>query len=214
MNPGRTHCGVPRLSVQTPNAVRSKTSLRDKRITASCSHGMSEDELFDRRTRLVEHAIDDYGSYLLNYLSGLTKQAQDAEELFDDLWIFVLNRFDESEISQLGLLRRKAYQLFVDYWRKKQRNPVIAVEDVPEIAMPSHTYSEPFTDAEDAAFKEKFFAEHGTKLPSDQQDALWWHARYGMTFQEIGIEMGKAPSTIGDWIDRARLSIAEGLNRN
>ena len=171
---------------------------------------MSTEDDFNRRLSLVETAFDKYGAYLRSYLSGLAGH-YDGEELFDDLFLFALNRFPEDKINNLSALRRKAYQLFVDRWRKQRRNPVTAVEELPEIAIPAMT-PEPFTEEEDAAFMKQFFSEFNVDLTEGQKTALWLHARHGYTFVECGKLMNIAPSTIGDWIKNAKIAFAEALN--
>ena len=166
---------------------------------------------FERRLATVEAAIDKHGNHLQGFLITLTKNTHDAEELFDDLWVHVLHRFKIEDISKMGYLRRKAYQLFVDFWRKKQRNPVTTVEILPEEPA-SSAFHDAATPEEEEALKRNFFAEYDAGLSDDQRDALWLHARYGYTFTEIGKLMQKPSSTVGDWIAQARKSFAEAFN--
>jgi len=169
---------------------------------------------FDHRFKLVEKAIDEHGMYLERvYLRGLTKNSHDAEDLANELWLHVLNRFKTEEITDLSRLRRKAYQLFVDYWRRQQRNPVTAVEELPDSPVSSNI-TEPSTHAEEEAFKERFFSEYPADLTEDQKTALWLHARMGYTFVEVGQIMQKPQSTVGDWVKQARATLAEHLNNN
>ncbi|MEM7602433.1 MAG: RNA polymerase sigma factor [Verrucomicrobiota bacterium] len=164
-------------------------------------------EDFEERRKLLEQAIDTYGLYLQNYLYGLTGQWQDAENLLNDLFVFALHRFSKEKLTHVGMLRRKAYQLFVDLYRKRGRNPLEAREHLPEQSTPG--YHEGISDEEDAAFKKRFFEEHPAGLTDLQMDVLWLHARHGYTFKEIGQKLHKPPSTIGDWIKQARAKLAE-----
>ena len=168
---------------------------------------------FNQRLSLVEQAIDRYGSYIQHYLYGLTKQWQDAEGLADDLWVLVLNKFPEDKILHIGMLRRKAYQLFCDEWRKKQRNPFLAVEEVPDYPLP-RTVEEALSEQEEQALKLRFFEEYRVDLEPLQKEALWLYARYGMTYKEIAAKLNKPASTIGDWITQSRKVFADYLNNN
>lgn len=170
-------------------------------------------ETFDERIEMVERAIDSHGAYLLDYLTGLTRNRHDAESIHSDLWVYALHRFPAEKIAHLGALRRKAYQLFVDHYRKQRRSPVRVVEDPPDMPA-SHGQHEPCSEAEQAAFKARFFAEYDVDLPARHRDALWLHAWCGYTFQEIAEIMGKPSSTIGDWITQARQAFADHLNSN
>lgn len=172
---------------------------------------MSLSEDFDARLKLVEQAIDEHGSYLLSYLKSLTKQKEDAEELFDDLWIWVLNKLPEDRIFHVGVLRRKAYQLFVDRWRKQKRNPVFAVEDLPDVSSPD-TQSEALTDEEEEQFKIRFFSEYDVNLSEKQKHVLWLSARMGYTHREISDLIGIPASTVGDWLLQCREAFADYLN--
>lgn len=170
-------------------------------------------ETFDERIEMVERAIDSHGTFLLDYLTCLTRNRHDAESIHSDLWVYVLHRFRFEKIGHLGALRRKAYQLFVDHYRKQRRNPVLAVEAPPDMPA-SHGQHEPFTEAEQTAFKARFFAEYNVDLPAWHRDALWLHAWHGHSYQEIAEIMGRPSSTIGDWIAQARTAFADYLNSN
>lgn len=168
-------------------------------------------EVTDHRLALVERAIDTHGAYLLHYLTQLTRNPHDAGELFNDLWMVVLRRFKDGDIGNLSFLRRKAYQIFVDWYRKERRNPVAAMETPPEIAAPPGQ-GDVLSAEEEEGFKIRFFEEYPVALSPEQKEALWLHARLGMTFVEIAAMLDKPPSTVGDWIKQARTAFAEYLN--
>ncbi|MGJ8678484.1 MAG: RNA polymerase sigma factor [Akkermansiaceae bacterium] len=172
---------------------------------------MPADEEFNRRMQIVEKAIDQHGTYLLHYLNSLTKHWQDAEDLQSELWVVVLHQFAEADMMHVGLLRRKAFQVFVDFWRKKRQSLVFTVDELPEVAAPK-TSVEPYTDAEEERFKILFFAEYPVGLNQEQKDALYLHARFGYTHKEIAEHLGRPASTIGDWLQHARQAFADYLN--
>jgi len=66
-------------------------------------------------------SVDTYHTYLRDYLFGLCGQWQDAENLLQDLWQYVLLHFEDDQIDSVNLLRRKAYQLFIDHYRRQIR---------------------------------------------------------------------------------------------
>lgn len=170
------------------------------------------DEDFDARLTKVEAAIDQHGAHLRAYLFKLTRNHHDAEELFDDLWMHALHRFEFENLTSLPLLRRKAYQLFVDAWRKKARSRVTTVEEVPEQPVFQSIHQEAGTPKEEEAMKVRFFSEYDAGLSNEQRDALWLHARYGYTFAEVGEIMQKPSSTVGDWITQARRAFSDAFN--
>jgi RNA polymerase sigma factor (sigma-70 family) len=167
---------------------------------------------FERRMAAVTEAVGKYHAYLLDYLYRMTRQRQDAENLLQDLWRHVLLNFDEDKIGALPLLRRKAYQLFIDHYRRQVRRGETLSEEPPEVAVQGTNFSA-FTEAEEIALRKKFWSEYPTvELTSEQKEALWLHARYGFTYKEIEQRLGFPSSTIGDWIALGRKKLAEAIN--
>ena len=168
--------------------------------------------VFERRLAAVSRSVDDHHTYLQDYLYRLTRQWQDAENLSQDLWRHVLLNFDEAQISSLPLLRRKAYQLFVDHYRRSVRRGEVLADEVPEVAAQPNTFSD-CTDEGEATLKERFWSEYpGVDLTEQQKDVLWLSARYGFTYKEIEARTGIASSTVGDWIAIARTKLTEAMN--
>lgn len=185
--------------------VDTKKSTRRKAETV--------DEKFDRRVALVMEAYDKFHNYLQSDLYRLTQQWQDAENLLQDLWKHVLHHFPEEHVGKIGILRRKAYQLFVDQYRSRKRRKETITDEVPE-PQTEQKSSEAFSEAEEAALKERFWSEYPDLPLSDpQKEALWLHARFGYTYQEIAEILDTPKSTIGDWISLARNLLQEELNR-
>ena len=89
--------------------------------------------VFERRVAAVSQSVDDFHTYLLKYLFSLTRQWQDAENLLQDLWRYVLLHFDEDKIHALPLLRRKAYHLFLDHYRRQVRRGEVLTDETPEV---------------------------------------------------------------------------------
>jgi DNA-directed RNA polymerase specialized sigma24 family protein len=181
-------------------------------MSASEIPDANADAAFERRVAAVSHAVDDYHRYLLDYLYRLTRQWQDAENLLQDLWRHVLIHFKEEQIHTLPLLRRKAYQLFVDHYRRQVRRGEVLSDELPEVPSEGAKLAA-FTDEGEAALREKFWAEYpGLDLTDAQKEALWLHARYGFTFKEIESRTDVPASTVGDWIALARKKLAAVIN--
>jgi RNA polymerase sigma factor (sigma-70 family) len=166
---------------------------------------------FERRMAAIRQAVDDYHSYLLDYLFRLTRQWQDAENLAQDLWRHVLHHFDEDKIHCLPLLRRKAYQLFIDHYRRLVRRGEVFSDSPPEVV---ETRTASAEDDDEAGLQQRFWSEYpDIDLSEPQKEALWLYARYGYTFKEIEQKLGTPASTIGDWIALARKKLAEAINK-
>lgn len=171
----------------------------------------SLDAEFDHRVDLVMQAVDLYQTTLLHYLIGLTRHHHDAEDLLQSLWTHVLLHFEESQILNLPILRRKAYQHFVDAYRSRARRPEEASEDFAGIE-PMSAPPEAHTDAEEAALKQRFWSElPGIALTEQQKDCLWLHARFSYSYAEIAEQLGIGKSTVGDAITIARTKIKQAF---
>lgn len=167
---------------------------------------------FEIRLLFVTQAVDAHHCYLLKYLYGLTHQYQDAENLLQELWLYVLHKFDEEKIGSLPLLRRKAYQLFVDHYRHQKRRTEVLAEELPEIPIPPTPYSDASDRSERNLQQEFWMGYPSVNLTAQQKEVLWLHARYGFTYKEIEARVGVASSTIGDWIAEARQQLAAAIN--
>ena len=132
----------------------------------------------------------------------------DFEVIYEDLWIHALNRFPEDKLNHVGFLRFKLYQLFVDAWRKAKRDPVTAVETVPDTPLNSGTENT-LTEENETAIRKRFFEEHPVDLSDIQKSVLFKWARYGMTAAEISTELGIPRSTVSDWVRLGRDTIIE-----
>jgi|GEM_PF-1016922 len=184
-------------------------------INSAASAGFQTEDaegVFARRLDLVTEAIDLHHTYLQGYLYRLTSQWQDAENLMQDLWQHVLLHFDEDKIRMLPLLRRKAWQIFVDFHRARQRRGEVVTDAVPEQAI-THVSREAYTQREEQSLKDVFWSGFpGIDLDDEQKEVVWMHARYGFTFKEIEEKLGVPSSTACDWIALARERLAEFLN--
>lgn len=170
--------------------------------------------VFQQRLEKVMASVDLYHTHLQDYLCRLTRQWQDAEDILQELWRYVLLYFPDEKIESLSLLRRKAYQLFVDHYRASKRRPEVLTDELPEVPV-SATIQTSFSEKGEAEMKERFWREfHGVDLSDAQKEVLWQHARYGRTYQEIEKELGVPASTVGDWVALGRERLAEYLNNN
>ncbi len=132
--------------------------------------------------------------------------------MLQDLWKHVLLHFDEDKIGALPLLRRKAYQLFIDHYRRQIRRGEILSDEMPDIAAPPAHFAA-FTEDEEKGLRKRFWAEYPRiDLTEAQKEALWLHARYGFTCKEIGQRLNAPSSTVGDWIALGRKKLAEIIN--
>lgn len=159
------------------------------------------DAAFDRRVELTMGSVDLHHTYLLGYLRSLAGH-HDAEDILQELWKFVVVHFPEDKIQSLSLLRRKAYQLFVDHYRRNKARGVL-MERVEHEPLPER-HEHVSDDAEEARLQARFWQEFPVNLSEQQKTVLWYYGRYGLTFQEIEDKLGVKASTACDWVKLGR----------
>src|ERR1700761_7384580 len=116
---------------------------------------------FARRLDCVMAAVDLYHTPLLNYLRTLTTH-HNAEDILQELWKFVVVHFSEDKIDCFPLLRRKAYQLFVDDYRRNVARSNVMETAKHEIAPDEarHVYDE----SDEGRLQTKFWQEFPVEL--------------------------------------------------
>lgn len=165
------------------------------------------DDKFDYRKELVGKSFDQHQATLQSYAYGMCGDWASAEDLTQKLWHRVLVHFPEKYICELGILKRKMYQIFVDGYRKAVTRRETLMAETPDVVSNKGSF-QPSSDEEEAAFRKSFFSDFADAGLSEQQaEALWLNARYSLTYVEIAEKMGVGKSTVGDWIVDARTRI-------
>lgn len=184
--------------METETALAKRTSL---------------DAKFERRKALVEGAIDMHHKYLFAYSLGLTRNHHDSEDLLSSLWKTVLLHFPEKNICKIGILRRKCYQLFCDFYRYRRVRKEVLTDTLPEVPV-QPVKREPETDEEEKMLEASFWSEFPSVNLSDlQKRCLMLSARHGFTIMEISEKLDVPKSTVGDWLQLAKREIKDVLER-
>lgn len=169
------------------------------------------EEKFSCRVELVMASVDLHHTYLLNYLRSMTGH-HNAEDVLQELWKFVVLHFAEDKIDCLPLLRRKAYQLFVDDYRRNVARAATLEKVEQETQSDGAKYE--YDEANEGRLNEKFWREFSVELTAQQKEVLWQYGRYGLTFQEIENKFGIKASTACDWVKLGREQLEKYLNEN
>ena len=148
--------------------------------------------------------------WLLKNKKGLVNNIQDAENVMQTLWLYVLRKYKISDMGVKAMLYKKAGLLAIDYARKRDRkNESLFSEmsregdDGEEGFSPDNIASEKFSPFE---FRpEDFWADYpDIELSDVQKEVVWLYGHEGLTFTEIEEKTGVKKSTACDWIKKSR----------
>lgn len=180
-------------------------------MNAPIEQTTNHDKAFDQRMEMVMEAVDKHHMYLLHYLQSLTRHYHDAEDILQTLWKHVLLHFKEHHINCLPILRRKAFQFYVEAYRfRKKRNEQLTEDYAGIEAVASHF--EPYSQEEEARLHDQFWSEFpGIKLTAFQRECFWRHARYEHSYSQIAKELNAGKSTVGDAVTTARAKLKHYL---
>lgn len=162
---------------------------------------------------LVE-SITENGDRLMGFIASIVQKREDAEEVYQDLWIRVFQEWETDKIGETNLLFWQARFMSYDRRRQVAGRPVNAISDEILNTLKQAVPQDAYTRSEEIALKEKFWSEYpGIEIAEEKKEVLWLHARYGFTYGEIEKITGIASSTTGDWIADARRALKDFINQ-
>ncbi|MFD2255057.1 RNA polymerase sigma factor [Luteolibacter algae] len=166
----------------------------------------------ERREKAVLEAIQEHREELMRYLIGHTGNKYDADDIFQQLWWYALRRGKPEKIVRIGWLKTKARSLFYDSIRSRDRKKETEIPEGLENKQVSLAFQLSHFDNEQEA-RAKFWSEHPiSDIEEEKKEALWLHARYGFTFEEVGERLNVSSSTAHEWASEARKRVANYLN--
>jgi len=158
-------------------------------------------------------AMEKIGGYMLWYLEDCCGERHEAENLFQQLWVSVYQKFPVEKFDHLPLVRRRAYQIYVDFVRSRNTRSFIGYTDQLPEPDPVGFHREASTDREESDLKARFWDMFpGVELEKHHKDAFWLFHRYGFTVAEVADRPDVAPSTVHDWIRQVRTCCQNYLN--
>ena len=129
-----------------------------------------------------------------------TQNAADAEDVYQDVFL----RFFQQESADWDSERTKAWLLratvnrCADIHRFRLRRPVLALEDIPEMARPTDDRAEELWDAV-------------AHLPEKLRTAVHLHYAEGYSTEEIAVLLEVPPATVRTRLHRARRQLKDLL---
>lgn len=193
----------------TTNSLMERSTEKQQKRRKERERRKSENDLERRKMALVE-SITENGDRLMGLIASIVQNRQDAEEVYQDLWIRVFQEWETDKFGETNLLIWQARFMAYDRYRQVARRQVnVIFGDILNTlgkAVPQDAY----TREEEIAMKEKLWSEFpGIALDDEIKEILWLHARYEVTYEEIGKMFGHARSTIGDKVKKARRILKE-----
>jgi RNA polymerase sigma-70 factor (ECF subfamily) len=138
-----------------------------------------------------------------------TGSRDDAEDLVQELCVKLFPRIEELRRLEKPApwLARALHNLFVDEARRKQKSPVQAVEELPEVASEAPgpdqlALGELTLERIEAAL---------ARLPPEQRAVLAWHDIEGYTLEELAGSHDLPLGTLKSRLHRARAALRQQL---
>lgn len=145
---------------------------------------------------------------LLAYLNGLTKNAQEAEDLAQEslfrLYTMICeNRVQPPKGSPSGLLFSIAHNVAMDSHRRLKH----------VVALDTRRTPAPATSAEQSLLRDQIGLAM-EQLPENHRDALMLREFGSLSYREIAGALGASLSEVKVWIYRARTRMSQLLDRD
>lgn len=156
------------------------------------------------RRKEHDEAFAKYGAAIVKLLQRRCRDLHLVEDVAQELWIYVWERFPDGTMSNFKHLKVKALSLLVDEFRKRGvRSFAEPMAEHPEVEeMPAERI---FTATHEAQLEEKFWENFpNVNLTAEQKRAFELHKLHGYTLAEIAQMLGRPVSTVGDWMDVVR----------
>ena len=186
------------------NVLRFCVYIRVEGIRKSMERETNEfiNDLRRRKPAAQQRLLADYGPMVFRMVVRMVEQAEDAEEVYQDVFVKALtsiSAFDERKASLATWLSRIAYNESVNHVRRNRMDFVLlddnemetAVEDIP---------SDYHDDEQTVLLLERAMA----LLPTTEQMLLSLFYYENRSLQEIAYITDSKPTTIGSRLSRIR----------
>lgn len=172
-------------------AVRGAAQRAAGDATPDGPHGLALEELYERHARTV-----------LAYLYARLPTPADAEDALADVYVAALAAHTDGETLGAGWLMRVAVRRVADFYRERQRRPILALAaDSGEhpIAGPGHDPEEHTLRGEERRELLALVA----RLPEEQREVLALRFAAGMRSREIAVILGRSDEATRALLSRA-----------
>ena len=151
---------------------------------------MAEQEQF------LRYAMESYGGAVYRLALCRMQNVEDAEDVYQDVFLRLLSerRQDWKGEHMKAWLLRATLNRCADIYRFRLRRPVLALDEVPELAGPVDSGAAELWDAV-------------ARLPEKQRTVVHLHYAEGYQTEEIAVMLHVPPATVRTRLHRARLAL-------
>ena len=146
----------------------------------------------------LEILVNRYRRRLFGFILNMTEGRDDADEIFQEVWLRVIKKVGGYEHRQsfLGWLVRIARNVVIDKWRKQAK--LVSMEQAADANIVSEMFVDRQPDpASRAASKElgRQIAAAIASLPTEQKEVVVMRVRSNLSFREIAQAQGVSINT-------------------
>lgn len=151
---------------------------------------------------------DTYGPMIKGVCQRYTSDVQEAEDLFHDIFIFILTHFEDYEsITSLGgWLRRITINKAIDEWRRKQLHPSVSISQM------KTEFEDNGGDVYDG-IPMQVLLEHIQQLPPKYRTAFNLYVIDEIEQSKIAEMMNETNSNVRSLISRARTMLRKSIGK-
>ena len=151
----------------------------------------------------LRNAMEAHGDTVYRLALCRTQNAADAEDVYQDVFLHLLGQEDrdwDGEHLKAWLIRATLNRC-ADLHRFRLRRPVLALEEIPELARPADEKAAGLWDAV-------------ARLPEKLRTAVHLHYAEGYSTEEIAALLEVPPATVRTRLHRARRQLKDLLGGN
>lgn len=168
-------------------------------------------ELWQRNPRMQQQALEQYGSFVWAQVVRLVTAVEDAEEVYQDVFIKVfnnINRYDEEKSNFRTWLSRIAYNESITFLRKKKPSIVYFEDNEGNANVLSEEEVEATLGHPDAETVQLIqTALH--HLPPEEQSIIRMFYYDEMSLKDIAFVTDSIPTTIASKLSRTRKKLCK-----
>lgn len=148
---------------------------------------------------------------LFSFICKKVKNRQDAEDIFQELWLHVINNFDDNQINSTGLSFFKCNQLIINYYKKNNKNIIRNCENINFLIEEIESNNDNiYLNQEER--KNKFFTQYvNCEITEMEKEILWAKGALNFKLREISEKYQIPQSTIHDIKNKALTKIRKSI---